>query len=106
MSPITTANVDNNASKEVKLIVTIFSAFAIAPAEQELSDTIVTGSRVGFVLSNVTCDPSVVSFVPISGFPWKSINEISNAIKPSGSPSAIAYTALYWLLPRPKVVAL
>ena len=36
------------------LIVTIFSAFAIAPAEQGLSEVIVTGSKVGFVLSNVT----------------------------------------------------
>ena len=54
VSPMTIANVDNNVSKEVKLIVIIFSAFAIAPAEQELSDTIETGSRVGFVLSNVT----------------------------------------------------
>ena len=51
---MTIANVDNNVSKEVKLIVIIFSAFAIAPAEQELSDVIETGSRVGFVLSNVT----------------------------------------------------
>ena len=54
VSPITIANVDNNVSREVKLIVTIFSSFAIAPVEQELSDVMVTGSRDGFVLSNVT----------------------------------------------------
>ena len=54
VSLITIENVDSKGSKEVKLIVTIFSAFAIAPAEQELSEVIVTGSKVGFVLSNVT----------------------------------------------------
>ena len=54
VSPITIENVDSKGSKEVKLIVIILSAFAIDPTEQELSEVIITGSSVGFVLSNVT----------------------------------------------------
>ena len=47
-------NEESKSSNAVKLIVTIFPDFAIEPDEQELSDVIVTGSIVGFVLSNIT----------------------------------------------------
>ena len=48
------ANVDSKGSMLAKFIVTIFSAFAIAPDEQRLSEIIVTGLSVGFVLSKTT----------------------------------------------------
>ena len=54
VSLITIANVDSKGSRLVKFIVTIFSAFAIDPDEQRLSEIIVTGLSVGFVLSKTT----------------------------------------------------
>ena len=48
------ANEDNRDSKEVKLIEIIFPDLAIAPDEHKLSDEIVMGFKVGFVLSNIT----------------------------------------------------
>ena len=83
VSLITIANVDSRGSRLVKFIVTIFSAFAIDPDEQRLSEIIVTGLSVGFVLSKTTWEASVVELLPFSGLPCASMNEISNSIIPS-----------------------
>ena len=93
VSLITIANVDSKGSRLVKFIVTIFSAFAIDPDEQRLSEIIVTGLSVGFVLSKTTWEASVVELLSFNGLPCASMNEISNSIIPSESPSSITYTA-------------
>ena len=93
VSLITIANVDSKGSRLIKFIVTIFSAFAIDPDEQRLSEIIVTGLSVGFVLSKKTWEASVVELLSFNGLPCTSMNEISNSITPSESPSSITYTA-------------
>ena len=71
---------DSKGSRLVKFIVIIFSAFAIDPDEQRLSEIIVTGLSVGFVLSKKTWEASVVELLSFNGLPCTSMNEISNSI--------------------------
>ena len=83
----------------------MFSAFAIDPDEQRLSEIIVTGLSVGFVLSKKTWEASVVELLSFNGLPCASINEISNSITPSESPSSITYAAKNWLPPKLVIIA-
>ena len=79
-------------SLEVKERVTVLPT--LAREVFELFDAIVTGERVGGVLSKVTEDPFVTAVTGVMALPAASVAFIAKVTKPVVSPLCIVYVAV------------